>query len=139
MVSSIGEPVLNDGWCASQFLIMDRRIQIVSSTIETDFRRAWDSEDLARLVNLSTSRLRHLFKAEMGKTPAQYLKTIRMREAQRLLLTTFLSVKEVMNRVGIADESHFGHEFRKTYGLAPSKYRSSVPASSEVESGPFER
>ena len=68
-----------------------------------------------------------LFKAEIGKTPAQYLKSIRMREAQRLLLTTFLSVKEVMNRVGIADESHFGHEFRKTYGLAPSKYRARHP------------
>ncbi len=118
---------------------MDRRIQIVSAAIETDFRRAWDSDQLARLVSLSTSRLRHLFKAEMGKTPSQYLKSIRMREAQTLLLTTFLSVKEIMNRVGIADESYFGHEFRKTYGLAPSKYRSSVPAPSEVESLSFDR
>ena len=109
---------------ASQLWIMDRRIQIVSAAIETDFRRAWRNEELAQLVNLSTSRLRHLFKAEMGRTPAQYLKFVRMREAQRLLLTTFLSVKEIMNRVGIADESHFGHEFRKAYGLAPSKYRS---------------
>ena len=120
-------------------VIMDRRIQIVSSAIETDFRRAWDSQELAQLVNLSTSRLRHLFKAEIGKTPVQYLKFIRMREAQKLLLTTFLSVKEIMNRVGIADESHFGHEFRKAYGLAPARYRSSVPASSEVESGSFDR
>ncbi len=103
---------------------MDRRIQIVSSALETDFRRSWNSHELAGLVNLSTSRLRHLFKAEMGKTPAQYLKSIRMREAQTLLLTTFLSVKEIMNRVGIADESHFGHEFKKIYGLAPIKYRS---------------
>ena len=109
---------------------MDRRIQIVISAIETDFRRGWDNEELARLVNLSTSRLRHLFKAEIGKTPAQYLKSIRMREAQTLLLTTFLSVKEIMNRVGIVDESHFGHEFRKTYGLAPSKYRSMARESS---------
>lgn len=114
---------------------MDRRIQLVSAAIETDFRRAWDSHELARLVNLSTSRLRHLFKAEMGKTPAQYLKSIRMREAQTLLLTTFLSVKEIMNRVGIVDESHFGHEFRKTYGLAPSKYRSSASEASSVRPG----
>ena len=113
---------------------MDRRIQIVSAAIETDFRRAWDSEELARLVNLSTSRLRHLFKAEMGKTPAQYLKSIRMREAHTLLLTTFLSVKEIMNRVGIADESHFGHEFKKRYGLAPLKYRSASPVSAAVKS-----
>src|SRR5688572_487062 len=102
---------------------MDRRVQIVRAAIEADFRRAWNSEELARLVNLSASRLRHLFKAETGTTPAQYLKSVRMREAQKLLMTTFLSVKEIMHRVGITDESHFGHEFRKTYGLAPSKFR----------------
>ena len=51
-------------------------------------------------MNLSGSRLRHLFKAEMDQTPAQYLKAIRMREAAMLLRTTFLSVKEIMNRVG---------------------------------------
>jgi len=109
---------------------MDRRVQIVRAAIEADFHRAWDNEKLARLVNLSTSRLRHLFKAETGSTPAQYLKSVRMREAQRLLLTTFLSVKEIMNRVGIADESYFGHEFRKAYGLAPSKFRNSARGSS---------
>ena len=104
---------------------MDRRVHIVRAAIEADFRRPCKTEELARLVNLSTSRLRHLFKAETGTTPAQYLKSIRMREAQRLLLTTFLSVKEIMNRVGITDESYFGHEFRKMYGLAPSKFRQS--------------
>ena len=103
---------------------MERRIQIVISALETDFRRAWDIVQIGRLVNLSGSRLRHLFKAEMDQTPAQFLKAIRMKEAATLLRTTFLSVKEIMNRVGISNESHFVHEFRKAYGLAPSKYRS---------------
>ena len=105
---------------------MDRRVEVVVSTIETGFSRAWGIEELARLVNLSPSRLRHLFKAETGKTPAQFLKGLRMLEGERLLRTTFLSVKEIMNRVGISDESYFGHEFKKAYGLAPSKYRSAA-------------
>lgn len=104
---------------------MDRRIQIVSSALEADFRRGWDIVQLGQMVNLSGSRLRHLFKAEMDQTPAQYLKAIRMREAATLLRTTFLSVKEIMNRVGISNESHFVHEFKKAHGLAPSKYRGS--------------
>jgi AraC-like DNA-binding protein len=64
----------------------------------------------------------------MGQTPAQYLRSIRMREAEKLLRTTFLSVKEIMNRVGLSNESHFVHEFKKTYNLAPSKYRASLTA-----------
>jgi AraC family transcriptional regulator of arabinose operon len=107
---------------------MDRRIQVVSSALETDFRRAWDIVQLGRLVNLSGSRLRHLFKAEMDQTPTQYLKAVRMRQAAILLRTTFLSVKEIMNRVGISNESHFVHEFKKTHGLAPTKYRVAAPS-----------
>lgn len=103
---------------------MDRRAQIVKSALEADFRRAWDIQSLARLVNLSESRFRHLFKAEIGQTPAQYLRSIRMLEAEKLLRTTSLGIKEIMNRVGISDESHFGHSFKKARGLSPSKYRS---------------
>lgn len=88
--------------------------------------------ELGQLVNLSGSRLRHLFKAEMDQTPAQYLKGIRMREAATLLRTTFLSVKEIMNRVGISNESHFVHEFKKAHGLAPSKYRAEFTIATTV-------
>jgi AraC-like DNA-binding protein len=106
---------------------MDRRAQIVKSALEADFRRAWDNQSLAQLVNLSESRLRHLFKDEMGQTPAQYLRSIRMHEAENLLRSTFLSVKEIMNRVGISNESHFVHAFKKAHGLSPTKYRSASP------------
>lgn len=105
---------------------MDQRVQIVRSAIEKDCRRAWTITSLAKLVNLSPSRLRHLFKSETGITPNQFIKEVRLREAERLLRTTFLRVKEIMNRVGFLDESHFGHEFKKTYCVSPSKYRSNA-------------
>ena len=69
--------------------IMDERIQIVRATIHTEFGRVLDLEELARLVNLSPSRLRHLFKTEVGKTPTQYLKSIRMQAAHVLIKNTF--------------------------------------------------
>ncbi len=47
-----------------------------------------------------------------------------MLEAEKLLRTTLLSVKEIMNRVGISNESHFVHAFKKAHRLSPSKYRS---------------
>ena len=105
---------------------MDQRVQIVRSAIEKDCRRAWTITALAKLVNLSPSRLRHLFKGETGITPNQFIKEVRLREAEKLLRTTFLRVKEIMNRVGFLDESHFGHEFKKTYAESPSKYRSTA-------------
>lgn len=118
---------------------MERRIQVVSSAIDRNFRRDWDIEELARLVNLSASRLRHLFKSEIGKSPMQYLKSVRMAHAEMLLRTTFFSVKEIMHRVGISNESHFGHEFKKAYALAPSKYRSAARVSPAIESSAVEQ
>jgi AraC-like DNA-binding protein len=48
-----------------------------------------------------------------------------MRLAMTLLTSQFLSVKEVMNLVGIANHSHFAKDFKKAYGMSPSKVNNS--------------
>ena len=85
-----------------------------------------DMRELAREVNLSPSRLRHLFKRETGNTPAQHLKRLRMQKAECLLRTTFLSVKEIINRIGMTNSSHFVREFKKIYDAAPTRYRAGL-------------
>jgi len=103
---------------------MDRRIEVVISKMEGQISKSWEIGELARLVNLSASRLRHLFKRETGKTLAQYLKYHRLQRAELLLRTTFLTVKEIANQVGLTTGSHFVREFKKVYGAAPTTYRS---------------
>jgi AraC family transcriptional regulator of arabinose operon len=104
---------------------MDRRIEVVISRMESQISTSLEFRELALLVNLSPSRLRHLFKSETGKTPPQYLKQLRLQKAELLLRTTFLSVKEIANRVGLPMASHFVREFKKAYGATPTTYRSS--------------
>jgi AraC-like DNA-binding protein len=40
-----------------------------------------------------------------------------------LLTTTFLSVKQIVRRVGLTDESHFVRDFKRSYGVTPGEYR----------------
>jgi transcriptional regulator GlxA family with amidase domain len=82
--------------------------------------------EIARSVNLSETRLRSLFRAETGTTPARHLKSLRMRKAKELLEESFLNVKQVMFEVGISDRRHFAREFRDLYGRTPTEYRKSV-------------
>ena len=102
---------------------MDRRIEVVISNLEARPTKAWATAELADLVNLSGSRLRHLFKQETGITPAQYLKAIRLRRAETLLRTTFMSIKEIAMSVGLTTASYFVREFRKSYGMTPTSFR----------------
>ena len=101
----------------------DRRVRKVVDLLGVDLRREVEIIELARSVNLSASRLCHIFTAEVGMPPTRYLKMLRLRRASELLKTTFLSVKEIAEQVGISDESHFVRDFGKLYGLTPARYR----------------
>jgi AraC family transcriptional regulator of arabinose operon len=102
---------------------MDRRIELIISKIKKDTAASWDISMLAVLVNLSPSRFRHLFKQETGTTPAQYLRDIRLARAEKMLRTTFLSIKQILKQVGIASNAHFVRDFRRKYGTTPTAYR----------------
>jgi AraC family transcriptional regulator len=104
-------------------LKLDRRVQITISTIEENPSRRFEIEALAKKANVSVSHFRHVFKFETGITPTQYVKQVRMHEAEKLLRTTLLSVKEIMHKVGITSESYFSREFKRSYGVPPRQYR----------------
>ncbi len=102
---------------------MDRRIELVITQLEADTSRAWDAPALGALVNLSESRFRHLFKQETGTSPSQYLREMRFRKAEAMLATTFLSIKEIAERVGLLPLNHFMRNFKKRHGMTPREYR----------------
>lgn len=78
---------------------------------------------LARAQNISTYRLAHLFREEIGTAPMQYLRWLRLEAARELLKETSLSVKEITFKVGIKDKNHFRREFRRLYRVSPTAYR----------------
>jgi AraC-like DNA-binding protein len=102
---------------------MDHRVKKVIALMEEYLHRGWPASRLAQFVNISPSRLHQLFKGETGLPPAKYLHTLRMQQAKLLLETSYLSIKEVMAKVGVADESHFVRDFKKIHGYTPAKYR----------------
>ena len=102
---------------------MDLRVLKVIDRIEATPEQNLRFEALAKSMNISASRLRHLFRSEVGASPRQYLRTIRMEHAKHLLENTYLNVKEVMTKVGLSDESHFVRDFARVYGRTPARHR----------------
>ena len=102
---------------------MDPRIETVIQLLNDNFGHDLALLEMAQSAHLSSSRLRHKFKNEIGTTPTRYQHSLRMQRAKELLETTFLTVKEIATIVGVHGESYFVHEFKRAYGSTPAQYR----------------
>jgi len=107
----------------------DRRIRAAVENLHANLWTYTSVSDLARSVNMSRWHFSHLFKAQMSQSPSQYMRTLRMQEAQRILSETFLSVKEISTALGNIDRSHFSREFKVFCGLSPTEFRKRLNAS----------
>lgn len=101
---------------------MDYRVSHVIALMRSNIRGDMNLTRMAESVSLTPEHLCRIFKAETGESPGRYFKKIKMREAERLLVNTFLSVKEIMTAVGIKDESHFVRDFKSFYDHTPTQY-----------------
>ena len=113
---------------------MAERVKKVIELMQVDPSRSFSLGQMAESVNLSPPYFCYLFKSVTGVPPARYLKTLRMEQAAILLTTTFLSVKEIVRRVGCTDESHFVRDFKRIYGVTPSEYRNGALRTAEPRS-----
>ena len=102
---------------------IDHRVRMVIRFIEENGDRQLSLNEIALSINVSPWHLCRLFRMGTGTSVNQYLLNLRMERAKELLETTCLRVKEIMNQVGIRDESHFARTFKKLYGVSPSQHR----------------
>ena len=77
----------------------------------------------ARHVDVTPSHLDRLLKEHTGLTFLQQLRRIRMRHADRLLLTTPSSIKETAYACGYTSTGSFGRDFRRAHGCAPREWQ----------------
>ncbi len=93
------------------------------AVLRRDFAQPLTLARVARRANLSPSRFSHLFRADAGVGPNQYLRNVRLDRAAELLRSSTLSIKEIMAAVGFNDPSHFSRDFRRRYGVSPQSFR----------------
>ena len=102
---------------------MNPKIRSVLAFFDANLHRQIRVVEVTELSGLSHSRLDHLFKAEVGQSPTQYLQELRLKKARQLLETTSMKITQVGLAVGYQDHSHFFRNFKKRFGLTPSEFR----------------
>lgn len=103
-------------------------IHEVMASIEAGIDGNFNFNEIAAEHNLSVSYFRKIFKMISGMSPVDYVNRVRILRSLELLQTTYMSVAEVANTVGISDQNYFARLFKKIVGCPPSYYKA-IPLS----------
>lgn len=79
--------------------------------------------NLASKAYLSPNHFRRLFKENTGLNPIDYINSLRISKARKLLEEGLMSISEVGISVGIGDQNYFSKIFKSVTGLSPSDYK----------------
>ena len=81
-------------------------------------------ENIARAVNLSSTKLKTIFKSVFGFSMLQYHKEKNMLLAMQLLKSSNMQVKNIASLTGYTSSSKFTATFKKRFNLLPTDIRS---------------
>ncbi|WP_031530215.1 AraC family transcriptional regulator [Dyadobacter crusticola] len=107
-----------------------RSVEIVKSfnlLVKEQFQTHKKPADYASQLNITVSYLNDTVKSITGFSSTWLIKQEVLREAQRLLIYTSKSVKEVAFELGYEDYKYFIRLFSKTIGTSPANFRKKLP------------
>jgi AraC-like DNA-binding protein len=102
---------------------VSRAVQRTLDFIDACFADPISLSELAAVAELSISRFAVRFSAEIGVSPQQYVRLVRLRHAQRLLRRG-LPPSIVATEVGFFDQSHLCRHFKRALGRTPGEWLS---------------
>jgi len=103
--------------------VHDDKLLEIMKQIETSPGEKWTNTGMAKQLNLSVDHMAKLFRQVAGMPPNEYIQSIRLREARRLLRETDDSIEMVGARSGYPDIHYFSRLFTKHEGISPREYR----------------
>ncbi len=80
------------------------------------------AEEISHAVGISHSSLYRKIKGMTGQSLSEFIRYIRLQQAEQLLSGSKLPVSEVMYRVGFTNHSYFSKCFRQLYNVTPGDY-----------------
>jgi len=105
---------------------LDARVVEAMNFIAQNLSKDYSLENIATHVCLSSSRIGHLFRNEVGITTTQWRDDQRITKAKQLLVTSQNSINHIGRLIGYSDPLYFSRVFKRKVGLSPKQYRDQV-------------
>jgi AraC family transcriptional regulator len=101
-----------------------QQLQLTIDYIQDHLDRDVSLAELAILVRLSCYHFARLFKQSTGYSPHQYHIQCRIDRAKQLLKKEELSIANIAQIVGFANQGHLNYHFKRLVGITPRKFKS---------------
>lgn len=95
----------------------------ISQWIKLHYSEDLSSKAISENFQYNSDYIARLFRSDTGMTLKQYINTVRIKEAKKLLLNTDLHISEISYSVGFKDEKYFMKIFKNSEGITPTDYR----------------
>ena len=102
---------------------VQEQIERAAAYFNENYNTTISIDDYAESLHISTNGFIHTFKQYAGMSPAQYILSLRMVNAQSLLERTTYNIKEISEIVGYENPLYFSRVFKKEIGKSPAQYR----------------
>lgn len=99
------------------------QIETAAAYFNENYTARINVDEYAESLHMSTAWFIRSFKQYVGLSPARYIQSLRIVNAQRLLERTKYSIGEVSEIVGYDNPLYFSRVFKKETGLSPAQYR----------------
>ena len=110
-------------WVERFAILRDHRIAKAFAEMAAKPGAAHTVDSLARTACLSRSTFMARFYELVGRAPMSVLRDLRMRQAAQQLRVTGISIGQIGQAAGYANNSGFIRAFRRAYGMDPRDYR----------------
>jgi AraC family transcriptional regulator, activator of mtrCDE len=95
----------------------------LDQALRQNLSKQWAVEEMAAMAGMGTTAFTEKVKSYSGFSPLNYLISIRISEAIRLLKKGEISVTDIALGVGFYSSQHFSTTFKKLTGYTPSEFR----------------
>ena len=102
---------------------VQKQIERAAAYFNENYNTKISIDDYAESLHISTNWFIHNFKQYAGMSPAQYILSLRMVNAQSLLERTTYNITEISEIVGYENPLYFSRVFKREIGKSPAQYR----------------
>ena len=105
---------------------IERIVNYINTKVLTENEGELNLESISRFFSMSPTYFSRMFKKQIGIGFKEYIISLKILNAKKLMHSTDLPIMEIAYRSGFSDSNYFATTFKRIEGISPTAYKKSL-------------